>query len=329
MGHLKRVTLLCAAIAAGSSIGPVFAQGRTDDYPTKPVTITVPFAAGASHDQMLRPYLQSIFESTGKLFVLNFRPGAATTIGTTAVARAAPDGYTILSASPAFVMTPSMYSDLPYDNVKDFAPITLLSKEALLLIVNPSSPYKTLSEYIAYAKAHPGELNWSTSGKGSATHLPGELLHYLTKSKVTFVHYKTGPQRLLDLIAGQVQVTMSSFVNVMGHINAGKMRALAVTTRERVPDWPEIPTIEEQGVSGYDFSMWLGLFAPARTPPAIISKLNAMFVNASRDPNIRKPKLDGNILVGSTPEAFRQRIVTETDLWRKLIKEIGIKVEAE
>ena len=329
MRYLKHLTLLCAGIAAGGFAGAVCAQGSAVDYPSKPVTITVPFAAGASHDQTLRPYVQSILASTEKVFVLNFKPGAGTTIGTTTVARAAPDGYTILSASPAFVMTPSMYPDLPYDNIKDFAPITLLNKEAMLLVVNASVPYRTLPEYIAYAKGHPGEINWSTSGKGSATHLPGEFLHSLTRTKVTIVHYKTGPQRLLDLISGQVQVTMASFANAMQQIKAGKLRALAVSTKERVPNWPDIPTIEEQGVPGYDFSMWLGLLAPAHTPPAIISKLNAIFVNASHEPSVRKSRTDGNILVGSTPEEFRRIIVAETDRWAKLMKETGTKTEPQ
>ncbi|MBI4191588.1 MAG: tripartite tricarboxylate transporter substrate binding protein [Betaproteobacteria bacterium] len=329
MRLLKLAIFLCPALAACSVTALALAQSSGDDYPAKPVTIAVPFAAGASHDRMLRPYMQSILESTGKIFLLAFKPGAGTTIGTASVAQAAPDGYTIVSASPAFVMTPSVYPDLPYDNVKDFAPISLLSEQAWLLVVPASSPYKTVSEYIAYAKAHPGELNWSSSGKGSATHLPGEFLHYLTKTKVTFVHYKTGPQRLLDLISGRVQVTMASFANVMGHIKAGRMRALGVTTDKRVSDWPEMPTIEEQGVPGYNFSSWIGLLAPARTPPAIINKLNAMFVNAYNDPNVRKIREAGDIFVGSTPEEFRRRIVTETDQWRKLIKETGMKVEGQ
>ncbi len=327
MRILELAIFLCAAPAACMVTAPAFAQGGSDDYPAKLVTITVPFDAGSSHDSMLRPYLQSIFESTGKRFQLVFRPGAGTTLGTAVVARSAADGYTILSVSPAIAITPSVYPDLPYDNIKDFAPISLLSKQAFLLVVNSSMPYKNVAEYIAYAKAHPGELNWSSSGAGSATHLPGEFLHYLTKTKVTFVHYKTGSQRLIDLMAGRVHVSMASFPNAMEHIKAGRMRALAVTTNKRVPDWPEMPTIEEQGVPGYDFSSWLGLLAPARTPQAIIDKLYGWFLSASKDPNVSKPKADGNILVGSTPEELRQHLVRETEQWRKLIRETGMKVE--
>ena len=329
MRYPTGVGLLSAAVAAGGFTVPVVAQGGAEDYPAKTVTIVVPFAAGASHDRMLRPYMQSIFESSGRRFVLAFKPGAGTTIGTASVAQAAPDGYTIVSASPAFVMTPSVYPSLPYDNVKDFAPISLLSEQAWLLVVPTSTPYKNVPEYIAYARAHPGELNWSSSGKGSATHLPGEFLHYLTKTKVTFVHYKTGPQRLLDLASGRVQVTMASFANVASQIEAGKVRAIAVTTSKRAPDWPDLQTIEEQGVKGYDFSSWLGLFTPARTPPEVINKLNAMFVNAYKDPNVRKIREAGDIFVGASPEEFRRRVVSETGRWQKLVKESGIEMDAK
>ena len=328
MKSLRFEWLLMMSIAAAAFSSATGAQGLADEFPTKPVTITVPFDAGSSHDTLLRPYMQSILQSTGKRFVLQFRPGAGTTIGTAAAARAAPDGYTILSVSPAIAITPSVYPNLPYDTIKDFAPISLLSKQAFLLVVNPSLPYKTLPEYIAYARAHPGEINWSSSGAGSATHLPGEYLHYLTKTRVTFVHYKTGSQRLMDLMGGRVHVSMASFPNAMEHIKAGKMRALGVTTNKRVPDWPEMPTIDEQGVTGYDFSSWLGLLAPARTPIAVIARLNMLFVNASDDPMVKKPKADGNILVASTPEEFRQHIVAETNLWRKLVNEAGVKLDS-
>ena len=245
-----------------------------------------------------------------------------------AAAKAPADGYTILSVSPAIAIAPSVYPDLPYDNARDFAPISMLTKQAYLLVVHPAAPYKNLQGYIEYARTHPGELNWSSSGAGSATHLPGELLHYLTKTKVTFVHYKTGSQRLVDLMAGRVHVTMASFSNVMGSIKAGKLRALAVTTDKRVPIWADLPTIHEQGVAGYDFSSWAGLLAPARTPSAIIGRLNMLFSTAGKDPAVIKNlETDGRIMVSSSPEQFRQHIATETERWRRLIKETGLQVE--
>ena len=329
MRKLKGLGSLFTALITVGLAGSALAQGTADDYPNRPVTITIPFDAGSSHDTLLRPYVQSILENTGKQFVLVFRPGAGTTIGMAYAAKAPPDGYTILSVSPAISITPSVYPDLPYDPVKDLAPITLLSKQAFLLVVHPSAPYKTVSEYIAYARAHPDELNWGTSGAGSATHLPGEFLHFLTRTRVTYIHYKTGSQRLVDLLAGRLQVSMASFSNAMPHIKVGKMRAIGVTTNKRVPDWADMPTIEEQGVPGYDFSSWLGILAPGRTPPAIINKLNAYFVNANKDPNVKKFEIDGNILVGSTPDQLRQLIVTEMERWRRLIKETGMKMEAQ
>lgn len=323
MKQLRFAWLLCAGVFSA----PVLAQGAADDYPSKPVTINVPFDAGASHDTMLRPYVQSILQSSGKQFVLSFRPGAGTTIGTAYVAKAAPDGYNILSVSPAIAITPSVYADLPYDPARDLAPIVLLSRQAFLLVVNAAAPYKTVQEYMAYARANPGALNWGTSGAGSATHLPGEFLHSLTKTQVTYIHYKTGAQRIVDLLAGRVQVTMSSFSNATPHIKSGKMRALAVTTNRRVPDAPDMPTIEEEGVPGYDFSSWLGILAPARTPPAVISRLNTLFNNANKDPLVKKTEFDGNVLAGGTPEQLRQLMATETERWRKLIKETGMKLD--
>ncbi len=323
--------IAAALVVAGSGLVPMataWSQGA-DDYPSKPVTINIPFDAGSSHDTLLRPYVQSFLENTGKQFLMVFRPGAGTTIGTAYVARSAPDGYNILSVSPAIAITPSVYPDLPYDPLRDFAPVSILSKQAFLLVVNTASAYRTVQEYIAYARANPGKLNWGTSGAGSATHLPGEFLHYLTKTQVTYIHYKTGSQRLVDLVGGRVNVTMASFSNATGMVKAGKMRALAVTTNRRVPDAPDMPTIEEEGVPGYDFSSWLGILAPARTPPAIIAKLNTLFVNANKDPSVRKTEFDGNVLVGSTPEQLRQLMNTETSRWRNLIRDAGLKLEAQ
>ena len=324
---MLRAILLCVGAAAVSSA----ALGQNAaDFPSKPVTVIIPYTGSSSLDTEFRLYTQSIIDATGKQFIHDYKGGAGTTIATAYVAKAAPDGYTLLALMPPFTINPAVYKDLSYDNVKDFAPISMLSKHAGLLVANPNAPFKTGAEYIAYAKANPGKVNFATSGLGGSSHLAGEWLHYETKSKVTFVHYKAPNQRLLDLISGRVDVTEGGFIALSGFIKSGKMRVLGVTSNQRVPMWQEVPTIAEQGAPNYDYSGWVGLTAPARTPPAVVGRLNALFVKASKDPNvIKKLEADGTLMVGGTPEQFRDFIITDTNRWRKLIGELGIQIEVE
>ncbi len=306
----------------------VLAQGTADTYPSKPITIISPFGSGGSVEIEFRLYMQSIFDSTGKRFIIDSKVGGGGTVGIGYVAKSAPDGYTLLGCSSSLTIAPSIYSNLPYDNGRDLSPVSLLSKKVYVLVVNAASPFRNVSDYLGYARAHPGELNFGTAGLGGATHLPGELLHYLTNTKVTFVHYKTPPQRVQDLIAGRIQAAIGTFSLIMPQLKAGKLRAIAVTSSDRDPVAPDIASMEEQGVPGYDLSEWTGLIAPARTPVAIINQLNALFLNAVKNPDIaKKLESEGNIMVGSTPEYFRQRIATETERWRKVITAAGIKPE--
>ena len=322
--------LLSLAVAAILSASAVRAQAPADDYPSRPVTLISPFGAGGSVEQEFRLYMQHILETTGRRFIIDSKVGAGGTVGAGYVAKAAPDGYTLLAASSTVAIAPSVYPNLPYDNQRDFAPVSLLTKHVYLLVVNPNSPYRTAAEYIAAARARPGELNFGTAGLGGGTHLPGELLHYLTKTKVTFVHYKTPPQRVLDLVAGRIDAAVGSFPLLMPQVRAGKLRAVAVTSNQRVQLTSDIPTLEEQGVPGYDFSSWVGLIAPARTPPAIVNKLNSLFVAAAKDPGVfKKLEADGTIAVAGSPEQFRQFIAAETERWRRLFADTGLKLEAD
>ena len=318
--------ILCiAALAMG--LAPGLVQAQADDYPSKPVMVVVPYEGGGVVEQEFRLFMNSIRETTGKSFVMENRAGAGTTIGTAFAAKAAPDGYTLLTVNSPFTVAPTIYPDLPYDSIKDFSPISLLTKHAFLIMVHPSAPFKNAREYIQYAREHPGELNYSTAGIGSAAHLTGMMLHYLSKTKVTFVHYKNSNQRMVDLMAGRVHSTSGTFAISLGNIKAGKLRAIGVTSKERVPVWPDMPTIAEQGVPDYDHASWVGISAPARVPPAIINKLNGMFVQALKDPKIIKTlEGDGTIMVGSTPEVFRRHIIAETNRWRTMIRESGIKM---
>lgn len=319
-GALAAATMLCWSTGALS---------QAADFPTRPVTINVPYDAGSSHDRILRIYIKAILEATGKQFLLSFRPGGGTTIGTGFVAKAAPDGYNLLDASPSISIIPSVYNNLSFDPIGDFAPVSLLTKQAYFLVVNAASPFKSLQDYLAYARANPGKINWGTSGAGSPSHLPGEYLHNLARSEVTFVHYKSGAQRFTDLAAGRTDVTMGSLGNIVALTKAGKIRALAVTTSRRIPSAPDMPTFDEEGVKGYDFSGWLGMVVPVRTPPAVIARLNSFFVIGGRDPEVRKLESDGSLIVNSTPAELGTLIRTEADIWSKLIKERGLKVDPE
>ncbi len=313
-----------------AGLWPHFAVGQSADaYPAKPVMIVVPHEAVGIETEM-RMFAQSILESTGKTFIVDKKGGAGGTIGTALVARAVPDGYTLLAQNNGFAITPFVYPDLPYDYVKDFAPVTLLDKRAYLLVVHPSAPFKTAVEYIDYARTHPDELNFGTSGVGSSTHLPGALLHYMTNTKVTFVHYKQSSQRLVDVMAGRVQAAVVTVATGMPTVKSGKFRAIAVTTDRRVPAAPDVPTLAEQGVKGFEYTSWTGLLAPARVPQPVIAKLNAMWTQAIRDPAVvKKLESDATIMVGSTPEEFRKFIAEEAGRYRKLIQETGIKIEVD
>jgi len=308
----------------------VFGQGSTDDYPSRPIMIVVPSEGSSTINTETRLFVQSVTANTGKTFVIENRGGAGSTIGRAYVAKSKPDGYTLLSTNAAFVITPSIYPDLPYNNVRDFAPITMLDTHVYVFLVHPSAPFRNMKEYVAYARSHPEELNFSTTGIGGVTHLAGALLHYMTKTRVTFVHYKAPSQRLVDLMSGRVSASITAPLNAMPLVKAGKLHAIGITSQQRIALVPELPTVAEQGVSGYEFGSWGGLLAPARTPAAVVGKLNTMFVQAVKDPGVaRKLESDGTIMVGSTPEYFQKYIAFDTDRWRKLIKATGMKIEAD
>ena len=312
------VATLCAAV--------VRAQESPDAYPSRPVTLVIP-SAGSSPDVEFRLYNQSILDSSGRQFVIDYKGGAAGTIGAAYVAKAVPDGYTLYAATSEFSTAPFMYKNLPY-GISDFAPVTLMTKHIFLLVVHPSAPFRSARDYIDYARTHPGEINWGDAGQGNSSNMPGELLHSMTRTKVVFIHYKTAGQRLLDLMAGRIHATAVTPVTGMTYVKAGKLRALAVTSSQRSRLAPDLPTLEEEGVPGYEFTSWVGLVAPARTPPSLVNKLNAMFVNAGKDPNVaRKIEADGTILVNNSVEQFARFIDTENKRWGKVIREAGIKVE--
>jgi tripartite-type tricarboxylate transporter receptor subunit TctC len=297
-------------------------------YPTKPVRLIVPQSPGASTDLTARLIAQKLSAAFGQPVVVDNRPGAGSIIGTDLVAKAAPDGYTLLVVASSITLNPSLHRNLPFDVLRDLAPITQLSAFPNLLTVHPALPVKTVKDLIALAKAKPGSLNYGSSGSATGTHLSAELFKYMTGIDMVHVPYKGGGPAVQALLGGQVQLNFATIVSVLPHVRSGKLRAIAVTTAKRSPSMPEIPTIAESGVPGYDHGPWNGFLAPARTPRAVIARLNeetarilhlpetkAVFTNEGAEP------------VGNKPEEFGAIIKAETAKWAKVIQSAGIKAD--
>ena len=333
MRHLKRVAASGAMLAATmtAALAPGVAQAQTQEtaesYPSRPVTIMLASSGTSSIDVEFRLYGQAILEKTGKQFLIDYKGGGGGTIGIAYVAKATPDGYTLHGATSALTTSHHM-NDVSYDIIRDFAPITLMTKHVFLLVVHPSAPFRNAKDYIDYTRSHPGELNWGTAGLGGSSHMPGALLHSMAKTQVTYVHYKQASQRLIDLMAGRIHVTAVTPVTGMASVKAGKLKVLGMTSLTRSPAFPDVPTIAEQAVPGYEFVSWVGLVAPSKVPAAFTKKLNEMFVEAGKDPTVvRKIEADGTIVVNSTQDEFRRFIATENVRWGKVIREGKIKAE--
>jgi tripartite-type tricarboxylate transporter receptor subunit TctC len=308
----------CAAIA----------QSAADAYPAKPVRVIVGLAPGGGTDIQARLFAQKLTESFNRPFVVENRPGAGGTLAYAQVAKSPPDGHTLLGVTSGYTITPTVYTKLPYDPVKDFAPISLVSQAPFVLVVHPSLPVKSVKDLLALARAKPGGLDCASAGRGSSTHMAFELFKTLSGVTITHIPYKgTGPA-LVDAMAGQVHMLFGNVLSTLSHVKAGKLRALAVTTAKRSTALPDLPTIAESGVPGYDNSTWHGWLAPAGTPPAILNRLNAELVRSARAPDVvARLAPDGGEAVGSTPEEFAQHIATEIARWRRVVREAGVRVE--
>jgi tripartite-type tricarboxylate transporter receptor subunit TctC len=330
--HLKCPFTAGLSLAFAVSTAACF-TGHTESaaaqtYPVRPIRIVVPQSAGGSTDLVARPLAQRLADGLGHSVVVDNRPGAGSTIGTDLVAKAAPDGYTLLAVAASFTMSPSLYKSLPFDPVRDFAPITLLSSLPNIMVVHPSLPVKSVKELIALAKARPGQLNHGSSGVATGTHMSIELFKYLTGIKMVHVPYKGGAPSVTALISGEVHLTFATISTALPHVKSGKLRALAVSTARRSPAAPEVPTIAESGVLGYDYASWIGLLAPAKTPPSIITRLNAVSVKAVHTPEIRAVfAAEGSEPVGNSPEQFDGIIKSEVARWRQVVNAAGIKAD--
>ena len=318
------VTLLGCAMLCSSA----YAQRRDADanYPARPVRVIVGLAPGGATDVQARVFSRRLSEELGRPFVVDNRSGAGGLIAFQTVANAAADGYTLLAGTPSVTIAPAFHDKPPYDPVRDFTPISLVTKAPFLIVVHPSFPAKTMTELIAYARSNPDKLLFGTGGLGTPIHLGEAWIANATKTKVTIVPYKgTGPV-LVDLLAGQVHATFANPINVTGHVKAGRLRALATTGGERSRAMPELPTVAESGIPGYDVTTWHGWLAPARTPPAIINRIGTLVTKYVKAPDMaEKLAEDGGEPIGGTSAAFRDFIAAESVRWRKLVKETGIQ----
>ena len=310
--------------------GVLWAAGSAaQNYPTKPIRMICPFAPGGGTDFVARIVGKELNDALGQPLVVDNRGGAGGAIGTELAARATPDGYTLLlgSAGPLAIQ-PGLSARLPYDPLKDFAPVTLVSSMPYVLVVHPSLPVKSMQELLALARAKPGQLNFASPGNGTTTHLATELLKMLAKVDVVHVPYKGVAPALTDLLAGQVQFMSGDLSSVLPQVKAGRLRALAVTGAQRSSFVPELPTIAESGVPGYAASGWFGVLAPAATPRGIVTRLNAVIVKGIRgaEAHQRLAALGGDV-VANTPAEFAAYIRADLAKWSKLIKVIGLKPE--
>jgi len=297
-------------------------------WPVRPVRMIVPSAAGGGTDIVARAIAPKLSDYLGQQVVVENRPGAAMIIGGEAVARAAPDGYTLLMAISTLTIHPSMHKKLPFDAVRDFEPITQVVSLPNILIVHPSLPVKTVKELIAFARARPGQLNFGSAGTGSNPHLTMELFLSMTRLKMVHIPYKGLAPAIVDMIAGHLEVMTSTMLAGISHVRSGRLRALAVTGARRSSAVPGLPTVAEAGVPGYEAVQWYGVLAPAGTPREIITRLHGSVARALQDPAIRERFLgDGADLIGSTPAEFAALIRAEIAKWAKVIREAGIKPE--
>jgi len=303
---------------------PVLAQS----YPVKPIRLVLPYPPGGGTDVIARPLAQKLTEQLGQQVIVDNRGGAGGNIGMEFVAKSPADGYTLLFALTAqYAVNPSLYPKLPYDPVRDYAPISLLANAPYLLVVHPALPAKSVAELVALVKARPGQLSYSSSGNGSGAHLAGEMLRSLARVEIVHVPYKGAGPAMPDLIAGQVQLSFITYTAAGPHIKTGRLRALGVTTAKRSPTLPDLPAIGET-VAGYDSAVWYGFAAPAGTPPEIVSKLNAEVLRVLAAPDFRsRITLEAVSPIGSTPEEFGSFMRSEIVRWAKVVKDSGAKVD--
>ena len=325
LGRYARAISLVVGVLLGSfGVSQTLAQ----DYPSRPVRIIVPFSAGGAVDGPMRVIAQELSKRLNQQVIIENRPGAGAMIGSEAVAKSPPDGYTLLLASQTNAISASLYSKLSFNPIDDFAPVSLLGREPGVLVVHPSLPVKTVQELIDYAKERPGNVDYASSGNGSGQHLFAAMFGYMAGIKLSHVPYRGSGQATTDLVGGQVKVSIPGLAGMMGHIKGGKLRPLAVTGTHRSPQLPDVPTLDESGLKGYSAYVWMGLLAPKGTPAPIIAKLYRELVAVLASVEVKNYLNGASIeVVGSTPAEFDAYFREEKIRWAKVIRETGAQVD--
>jgi len=321
-------TLLRKGVGIAFAAVAVVMPARGQEYPNRPVRVVVPFPAGGGTDIVARMVTQKLAESMSANFVIDNRGGAGGTIGTELAAKSAADGYTLVIVSGSHAINPSLYKKLPYDAVRDFAPVTLLVSGPGLLVVHPSVPARTVKELIALARSKPGQLFYASAGSGTPPHLAAELFKTMARVDIVHVPYKGNTPAFVDLLSGQVSLSFPTIPSALPHVKSGKLRVLAVTSAQRSKTVPDIPTIAESGLPGYEASSWYGVLAPAGTAGAVVGKLQKEIAKVLRDPHVRD-KLLGQGLdpVGNSPAEFAAMIKSEIGKWAKVVQASGAKAD--
>lgn len=319
---IKAVFVACAALPCVLPIG-LLAQTR---YPSKPIRLVVGQAPGGATDVIARLVSPKLSEQLGQQVVVENRTGAAGSIGAAFVAKSVPDGYNLLVVSSSYAINPSLHSDMPFDPVRDLLPVTLIAEAPFLLVVHPSMPVRSVRELVILTKQKPGTLNYASGGNGSSGHLAGELFKFLTGVNIVHIPYKGAGPALVDVMAGQVHFTFGSVLSSMGHVKNGRLRGLGVTGERRSPGAPDLPTISEAGVKGYQTTSWYGLLAPANTPAQIVNLLSTSMNKAVQSPEVKNKILnDGAEPDGGTPRQFQDHMAAEMRRAAEIVKRAGIK----
>jgi tripartite-type tricarboxylate transporter receptor subunit TctC len=329
-GNPSRALLLALVITLPSAPSTLnAAPSASDAYPTRPIRLVVPFPAGASPNDIIgRLVGRQLGESMGQQVIVDNRAGAGGTIGSDIVAKASPDGYTVLINSTTFTIAPNVYRQVPFDLTRDFQPITTIASAPMMLMVHPSVPASNVKEFLAYARAKPDQLKFGSGGNGTVPHFSGEMLKSMARIQMSHVPYKGGAPAIAALLGGEVNVYIDTPTATLPLVQQGKLKALAVTTKQRAAFMPDLPTLDEAGVTGYEMRVWYGFFAPAKTPQPVVQKFYREVAKALEVPEVKSRLAALGTQPGtSPPEEFQNTFRTEVQKWAKLAKEVGVKPE--
>jgi tripartite-type tricarboxylate transporter receptor subunit TctC len=322
--RILQITLAGAVLAAVSGA----AVAQADAWPSKPVVFIVPFTPGTVADLETRLYTQKLGDNLGKSIIVDYKSGAGAMVGAAYVVKAAPDGHTLLTATSGLTIAPLVFPNLGFDPIKDLAYVAMMSKRAPMLIANPKFPPNNGAEYIAYARANPGKINFGTSGITGAGHLSMQVLHQLTGTKATFIHYKGGAATFAAVQSGELDVVIGSVIGAGPLVKAGKVKVLGIMSAQRVPQFPDMPAIAEGTIPGWEYAPWLGFAAPAKTPAAILSRIHAELVKVARDPALgEKLAADATIMQSPTRQEFSKFVADEAARWRKVVADLNLKLQ--